>query len=209
VGLKVAEDLEMTPREEIDSVPYALVAADAVGDLHPTSVSVGGKLVIDGSGRWVGDPTGLQGPPGPAGGGGTGPGGQGPQGIQGPPGMPGPKGDPGPAGDPGPKGDPGAPGLPGPRGEPGPPGITGLRTFTVPGVALAAPCLPAASSTTVIDCVCPAGTSVVSGGGDAGAGSGRFLRESRALNATTWRISCAAGTADAVCATYNVMCTGG
>jgi hypothetical protein len=54
VGVTVNNDAEMTPRQSTASVPYALVAEDAVGDIHPTSVSVGGQSVIDGQGNWVG-----------------------------------------------------------------------------------------------------------------------------------------------------------
>ena len=43
------------------------------------SISINGQKVIDETGNWVGNPTGLLGPPGPAGP-------QGDQGIQGPPG---------------------------------------------------------------------------------------------------------------------------
>lgn len=70
LGVRVGTDSEMTPREALVSVPYALradTAEDAVGDIHPASVSVDGALVIDGAGRWVGDPTGLAGPTGPQG----------------------------------------------------------------------------------------------------------------------------------------------
>ncbi|MCX7944192.1 MAG: hypothetical protein N2746_06765 [Deltaproteobacteria bacterium] len=45
----------LSPRQVIGSVPYAFVAYDAVGDIHPRSVSVGGREVIDEMGRWVGD----------------------------------------------------------------------------------------------------------------------------------------------------------
>lgn len=56
-------------------------------NINPRSVTIPGfGTVIDSSGKWVGDPTGLQGPPGP----------------QGPTGPQGPKGDVGPAGPPGP-----------------------------------------------------------------------------------------------------------
>jgi hypothetical protein len=54
----------------------------------PGGYAVNGTPVIDSSGRWVGSPTGLQGPPGP----------QGPQGVQGPPGPQGPQGVQGPQG---------------------------------------------------------------------------------------------------------------
>ena len=64
LGLKVGADPEMTPRQELVSVPYALAAADAIGDIHPTSVIVNGSTVINGAGAWVGAPTGLVGPQG-------------------------------------------------------------------------------------------------------------------------------------------------
>jgi hypothetical protein len=80
IGVAVGGDSEMTPREEITSVPYALVAYDVIGDIHPTSVQVGGRMVIDEAGRWVGDSAGLKGD----------------------------KGEPGPKGEKGDKGDPGA-----------------------------------------------------------------------------------------------------
>lgn len=48
-------------------------------DINPKSITITGYgPIIDSSGKWVGNPTGLQGPPGP----------QGPQGPQGPPGPP-------------------------------------------------------------------------------------------------------------------------
>src|SRR5581483_11582570 len=57
VGITVGSDPELSPRQATASVPYALLARDAVGDLHPTSVSVNGAEVIDGNGQWVGSPT--------------------------------------------------------------------------------------------------------------------------------------------------------
>jgi len=87
----------MTPREPIESVPYALTATNAVGDITPTSISIGGTTVISSTGQWMGSPTGLVGPQGPAGpagpAGATGPAGaQGPQGATGPQGTVGPQG---------------------------------------------------------------------------------------------------------------------
>jgi len=65
LGIRVGDDSEMTPRAATRSVPYALVAQDAIGDIHPTSVSIPGiGMVIDEKGVWVGDPTGLVGPTG-------------------------------------------------------------------------------------------------------------------------------------------------
>lgn len=51
------------------------------GDLAVADqIRVGNRLVVDSTGKWVGDPSGLQGPPGPKGD-------QGPIGVQGPPGV--------------------------------------------------------------------------------------------------------------------------
>jgi len=108
MGIAVGADPEMTPREEIVSVPYALVATDATGDINPLSVSIGGVTVINSAGEWVGSPTGLTGP----------------QGVQGDTGLQGPQGDTGPQG---PQGDPGSQGTQGPQGDPGPQGIQGLQ----------------------------------------------------------------------------------
>lgn len=68
--------------------------------------------VIDVSGQWVGDPTGLIGPPGPSGA----------VGIQGPPGPTGISGPQGPVGPTGPVGI----GVPGPQGPTGPAGVDGV-----------------------------------------------------------------------------------
>ncbi len=64
LGITVGTDDEMVPRAPILSVPYALTAGDAVGEIHPVSVSVGGQTVIDSTGKWVGPTTGLAGPAG-------------------------------------------------------------------------------------------------------------------------------------------------
>ncbi|MBI4703464.1 MAG: hypothetical protein HY744_20325 [Deltaproteobacteria bacterium] len=127
--MKVGDDQEMAPRAEIDSVPYALVAQNAIGDITPNSVSIPDYgPVINSSGKWVGDPSGLTGPPGPKGD--VGPQGPaGPAGSKGDPGPQGTKGDPGPQGQAGPagqKGDPGATGATGPQGPAGPQGPQGL-----------------------------------------------------------------------------------
>jgi hypothetical protein len=124
LGITVGSDAEMTPREEIVSVPYALIAGDVTGAIHPASVTVNGKQVIDTTGKWVGDPSGMvgaQGPPGatgPAGPAGA-PGATGPQGGMGPQGVP---GQPGPAGA---TGATGATGAAGPTGQQGPQGAQG------------------------------------------------------------------------------------
>ncbi len=116
--ITIDNDAPLSPRTEVRSVPYALVANDAVGDINPTSVSIGGLTVIDSSGAWVGDPTGLQGPQGPAGPAGA----QGPAGPAGPAGATGAQGPAGPAG---PQGIQGIQGIQGPAGPIGPAGPTG------------------------------------------------------------------------------------
>jgi len=154
IGIKVGEDPEMTPRVETLSVPYAFVANDAIGVIHPQSVEIQGfGPVINEQGQWVGDPSGLVGPAGPAGpagapgvagpagpAGAVGPAGpQGPAGVDGAPGPIGPMGPmgligpigpagpAGPEGPIGPQGPEGPQGLPGPQGPPGP----GAGTFFI------------------------------------------------------------------------------
>jgi hypothetical protein len=58
VGTKVNGDAEMTPRQSTASVPYAFVADNVTGDITPSTVSVGGRQVIDATGRWVGSTLG-------------------------------------------------------------------------------------------------------------------------------------------------------
>jgi Collagen triple helix repeat (20 copies) len=108
-GVKVGADPEMAPRVAIRSVPYAMTAGNAVGDITPTSISVGGTTIIDSLGQWVGSPTGLVGPTGPQG----------------------PQGDPGPAGPAGINGIPGPPGAAGAAGPIGPTGPTGIVSTAV------------------------------------------------------------------------------
>ena len=50
-----------SPRQRLASVPYSLLCKDAVGSIHPASVSVGGNEVIDSTGKWVGDTSNLAG----------------------------------------------------------------------------------------------------------------------------------------------------
>ena len=99
----------------VDAVYLAAVANFLAGnlgylDLEATSLSItGAGAVIDSAGQWVGDPTGLVGPPGPTGP--AGPQGEpGPAGIQGPPGEQGVQGDIGPIGPTAPQGVEGPPG---------------------------------------------------------------------------------------------------
>ena len=131
-GMTVGTDPEMTPRSAIGSVPYALVAGDVNGDIHPTSVTIPGfGTVIDSSGNWVGSPTGLQGPTGPAGlAGAQGP--AGPAGAQGPAGPQGATGAQGPAG---PQGATGAQGAQGPVGPTGAQGAQGSQGVAGPAGA--------------------------------------------------------------------------
>jgi hypothetical protein len=114
LGIKVGTDAEMVPREELVSVPYAVVASDVIGDIHPTSVSIGSTQVINSSGQWVGSATGLTGPTGP----------MGPTGPAGATGPQGPTGAVGAAGAVGPTGPAGAAGAVGPTGPTGPTGST-------------------------------------------------------------------------------------
>jgi hypothetical protein len=117
LGITVGSDPEMTPRPPVASVPYALLASDVNGDIHPTSVSINGVgTVINSGGKWVGDPAGLQGPQGP----------QGPQGLQGPQGASGPVGPTGSTGPAGATGATGALGALGPTGATGPQGPQGV-----------------------------------------------------------------------------------
>ena len=49
---------EFAPRSRLRSVPYALVCAEATGDIMPRSVSIAGVgKVIDSAGKWVGPGT--------------------------------------------------------------------------------------------------------------------------------------------------------
>ncbi|MEZ4410433.1 MAG: hypothetical protein R3A52_28720 [Polyangiales bacterium] len=96
--LNVTVGTQPSPREAIGSVPYALVAGNAVGDITPTSITVGGTRIVDNMGNWVGPTSGPAGPAGP-----TGPmGPAGPAGETGPAGPTGPMGPQGPAGPAGP-----------------------------------------------------------------------------------------------------------
>lgn len=113
LGVQVEGDEEFTPRMIVGGAlraQWAAVAEQALDvagrHIHPSAVSIGNRPVIDEDGRWVGDPTRLQGPPGPPG----------PQGEPGPPGR---------QGEPGPQGPHGAPGSPGPAGPQGPRGASG------------------------------------------------------------------------------------
>jgi Collagen triple helix repeat (20 copies) len=121
MGIQVGADAEMTPRVDVNSVPYALVAGNVIGDITPTSLSINGVTVIDATGKWIGDPTGIAGPPGAIGP--TGP--KGPQGDIGPAGPVGVAGPTGAVGSVGPQGPTGAIGPAGATGAVGPAGAIG------------------------------------------------------------------------------------
>ena len=87
LGFTLDDGDEFSPRTNINKIPGAFVADVALqvaptSEIDITSVSIGGDLVIDEEGRWVGSPVGLRGPQGP----------QGEQGIQGIQGVQGPQG---------------------------------------------------------------------------------------------------------------------
>lgn len=62
IGITVGSDSEMTPRQQIASVPYAFragaadTAVNATGAITPASVTVNGVKVIDETGAWAGTP---------------------------------------------------------------------------------------------------------------------------------------------------------
>ena len=57
--LEIAVDgQKLTPRQRAGSVPYAFVARDVLGAIHPASVSIGQTKVIDETGKWVGPQAG-------------------------------------------------------------------------------------------------------------------------------------------------------
>lgn len=58
LGLQRDDRPEMRPRQAVGAVPVAARAEDVRGDVHPRSVAVAGRTVIDESGQW-------QGPDGP------------------------------------------------------------------------------------------------------------------------------------------------
>ncbi len=120
----------LNPRLEFTSVGQAYRSEEAEDvyyrDINPKSVTIADYgLVIDETGQWLGDPTGLTGPTGPQGE--TGPAGPqgdtGPIGLQGDTGLTGPQGE---TGSMGAQGDTGPPGLQGDTGLTGPQGETGL-----------------------------------------------------------------------------------
>ena len=71
LGIQVAEHAEMTPRLLVGTAlraRWAAHAADVAGeDIHPRTLSIGGRLVIDDEGNWRGPELGQSGPMGPPG----------------------------------------------------------------------------------------------------------------------------------------------
>ncbi len=58
-GITIGDGAELSPRSVVQSVPYALLAQDVNGDIHPTTVTVNGTEVINEKGEWVGPSMGL------------------------------------------------------------------------------------------------------------------------------------------------------
>ncbi len=103
LGVSIDGGDELAPRTALRKVPAAMVsdvALAVIGEINPDSLRIGGRLVINDAGEWVGDPTGLRGPQGPVG----------PAGARGPAGPEGPVGPRGPAGQAGAAGADGADG---------------------------------------------------------------------------------------------------
>jgi hypothetical protein len=77
LGISVDGAAELQPRIQLGKVPgafFADVARNVTGDITPNTVRVGGNVIIDAQGRWVGPAGNLEGPAGP----------EGPQGPAGP-----------------------------------------------------------------------------------------------------------------------------
>ncbi len=112
------EEEVLEPRTQIDAVPFAMASLEVIGDINPSSISIGNQLVIDEFGNWVGSTEGFEGLQGPEGV-------QGPEGPQGPVGPVGPAGPTGATGAAGSQGPQGPAGATGPAGPAGPTGATG------------------------------------------------------------------------------------
>ena len=61
LGIKVGSDPEMTPREAVTSVPYAMVSRDATGDINPTASPSMGRRSSMGPGTGSGRRRGSRG----------------------------------------------------------------------------------------------------------------------------------------------------
>jgi hypothetical protein len=146
LGIKIGTDAEMKPLQPLTSVPYAFVANNAIGDITPSSVSVAGTVVIDATGKWVGDSTGLVGPAGA----------KGATGATGPAGPTGPAGTVGATGPAGPTGPAGAAGATGPQGPAGPSNWANLTSYLGAGTT--------SGSTSYETVSCPTGHYATGGG---------------------------------------------
>jgi hypothetical protein len=82
----------------------------------------------------------------------------------------------------------------------------GLQSYIVPGNALVPPCAVVGGTDPVVDCTCPTGTYLVSGGAYVNLGGG-YLRESEPLSTTTWRATCSSGSNDVLCGKYYPLCS--
>ncbi len=70
MAFRIDDGDELAPRIRVRKVMASFVADIAMsveGPVDATTVSIGGNEVIDGEGRWVGNPAGLRGPAGDAG----------------------------------------------------------------------------------------------------------------------------------------------
>jgi len=56
LGISIDGGVELSPRFQLTSVPYALVAEDVSGDIQVRSLSIGGQTVINSEGNWIGAP---------------------------------------------------------------------------------------------------------------------------------------------------------
>jgi len=197
LGMALAGEPEFSPRLAFSSVPFAIQAIDATGDINPNSVSIAGSTVIDANGEWVGPATDLIGPPGPKGD-------TGPQGPAGPPGKTGSRGAAGQRGAPGPRGPRGLRGPQGARGEPGEPGPQG------PSGALDAGTVATRFCNGTFICNCALGEAVLSAG--AQCAGGRFLRSSHpvpdSLRGWSARCESLSDGSDAAPTTIYLVCLG-
>ncbi len=197
LGVTVNLDAEIAPRQPLQSVPYALVADDVIGDITPTSVSVGGNLVINDKGVWVGPSSGLAGPTGAQGAqgaqgvtgaqGAAGP--QGAVGAQGPAGAPGAQGPAGAKGSTGPAGATGAQGNQGSQGPAGPQGSQGPQG---PQGPMFSGCAPRGAAN-VGQVSCNAGETISGGGCICGLNGNVAIGASYTTNSSTWYCGCVNG----------------
>ena len=70
LGIVIDNGAELAPRTPMTKVPAAFVAdvaTNVTGNITPRTVSIGGRVIINENGQWVGNPAGLAGPAGPAG----------------------------------------------------------------------------------------------------------------------------------------------